>query len=343
MLSTMRALRFHGPDDLRLESVEMRPPEPGEVVVDVEACGVCGSDLHFLDGTARTGIIPVTLGHEISGRVRESTDAALQPGDGVVAQAGLYCGTCDRCLEDRPTLCRSLQMTGIDFDGGLADAVVFPADALLPRPPGVAAEIAATAVDAGATAYHAVTRRGGVTAGDAVAIVGVGGLGTFGVQIAKKMGAAPVIAVDADPAALQRAEAMGADEVIVAGEGSVGRAVKLLTDGGVDVAIEFVGQASTLDAAVKSLRPGGRAVAVGVGIEALATLPPVLWATQEYELVGAFGSLPGDAKVVLGWLDAGNIAPPPIETVPLSQAAGKIMAVARGERRPDGRMIVVPD
>jgi len=339
----MRALRFHGPGDLRLEAVERPEPGPGDVVVAVEACGVCGSDLHFLDGSARTAHTPITLGHEVAGSVAVSQHGGWAEGDLVVVSTGGFCGECRRCREGRLNLCERVAVVGITFDGGLADFLVVPGEMVIGRPAAVAPAIAATAVDAGATAHHAVIRRARVGAGDAVAIIGVGGLGGYAVQIARGLGASPVIAVDSDPAALTLAKGLGADEVVLVEPGrSVGRAVKLLTEGGVDAALEFVGRASTVDAAVKCLRPGGTAVAVGVGVEPLTTVPPVLWSNNEYTLTGSYGSLPGDAEAVLTGLADGSLTPPPITRVPLDEAAPQILAMARGERKVTGRLVVEP-
>ncbi len=337
------ALRFHGVGDLRLEEVEPVPPRRGEVRVDVVACGVCGSDLHFLDGSARTGTVPVTLGHEVAGVVALSRHPHWNEGDLVVVAAGLACGTCRPCLDGRSNLCKQLMLIGIDVDGGWADTMVVDGGSLIARPAGLAPEAAAVAADAGATAYHAMARKAGLREGDAAAVIGIGGLGTFAVQVAKLIGAAPIIAIDRDPSALDRARALGADEAILVREDtSVGREVKLLTDGGVDVAAEFVGASATVDAAIKSLRPGGVAVAVGVGTEALVTVPPVLWATHEYELRGSFGSLEGDPERILAWLEDGTLVPPHLERVALGEAAGPILDVAVGRRRAHGRMVVIP-
>ena len=340
---TVRSLRFHGPGDLRSEEVDLRPIDPGEVVVAVEVCGVCGSDLHFLDGSARTAFVPITLGHEIAGRVIESADPAWAVGDEVVVAAGVTCGSCLACRSDREMICERLAMTGIDFDGGLADKIVVTGTALLARPPGVPAEVAATAVDAGATAFHAVVCRGRVQAGQAVLIIGAGGLGSYAIQIARARGAAPVIVADRAQAALARARDLQADETILVEKGmSIGRAVKLLTGGGVDTAIEFVGRATTLDAAVKSLRPGGTAVAVGVGMEPLTTLPPVLWARHEYSLLGSFGSHRRDVLQVLEWLADGTLRAPALAQTPLDGAEQIIMALASGSRPALGRLMVCP-
>lgn len=340
---TNRALRFYGPGDLRIEDVGLPDLEPGEVMVAVEACGVCGSDLHFLDGSARTGHAPITLGHEIAGHVSNTTDPAWTVGDEIVVAAGVVCGECVACRNDREMICERLAMTGIDFDGGLAEKVLVPARALLARPTGLSAEIAATAVDAGATAFHAVTCRAEVKSGDAVLIIGAGGLGSYALQIARAAGAAPVIVADRDPTALERARSWQADEtILVEPEVSIGRAVKLLTGGGVDAALEFVGRAATLDAAVKSLRPGGVAVAVGIGQEPLTTLPPVLWARHEYALVGSFGSHRRDVEQVMQWLADGTLQSPSLEEIPLEGADRVITALATGDRVSRGRLMVIP-
>lgn len=339
----MKALRFWGVGDLRLEEVAEPELRDGEVSVAVEACGVCGSDLHFLDGTARTAHTPITLGHEIAGRIATARAPDWAVGTPVVVRAGSGCSDCPRCRQGRPNLCLNLRVVGIDDDGGLADLVAVPAASLTERPAEVDPTVAALAVDAGATAHHAVTRRAGVHRGDAVLIIGIGGLGTFGVQIAAILGATPVIAADTDPEALERATALGADETVLVEPGmSLGRTVKLLTDGGVDAAVEFVGRASTVDAAVKSLRPGGIAVAAGVGTEPLTTIPPVLWSNNEYSLVGSYGSLPGDAETVLRALDEGALTPPPITRSPFEGAAERIMAMAAGSVRSGGRLVVTP-
>lgn len=339
----MRALRLHGPGDLRLEDAELRAPIAGEVVVDVDACGVCGSDLHFLDGTARTDHVPITIGHEVAGRVADSADPDWPTGTPVLVAVGTFCEACPRCLEGRHNICERAQVLGIDVDGGLADALVAPTRSLVALPNGVDVAEAATAVDAGTTAFHAVTRTGAVRAGDAVAIIGGGGLGTYGLQFARFAGATPIIVADTNQSTLERAHGLGADETVLVEEGmSVGRAIKMLTDGGADVAIEFVGRASTVDAAVKSIRPGGTAVAVGVGNEPLVTLPPVLWSNHEYSLRGSYGALPGDLATVVGLMASGDIAAPPVVPVALEDAADRIVALSRGDIDIGGRMVVSP-
>ena len=135
---------------------------------------------------------------------------------------------------------------------------------------------------------------------------------------------------------------MAYETILVEQGTSIGRAAKLLTSGGVDAAIEFVGRAATLHAGVKSLRPGGRAIAVGVGMEPLTTLPPVLWARHEYALLGSFGSHRRDVEQVLDWLADGTLQAPVLEKIPLDGAEEIIMALAPGRRAAAGRLMVIP-
>jgi propanol-preferring alcohol dehydrogenase len=329
---------------LALEVTPDPAPGDGEAIVAVTACGVCGSDLHFLDGTARTRHVPITLGHEIAGTISHPGASGLAVGTAVIVVVGTHCGSCRRCAEGRFNLCERVAVIGIDRDGGLADMVAVPGSAVVPIPAGLAPGDAATAVDAGATAYHAVTRTARLQAGETALVIGVGGLGGYAVQIARNQGAAMVVAADVDAAALERATALGADEIVlIEPEVSVGRRVKMLTDGGADVALEFVGRAATVDAAIKSLRPGGRAIAVGVGNEPLVTLPPVLWSNSEYQLRGSYGSLPGDTEAVLAGLAAGSLEAPPTRLIPLQAAAGVMLEMSRGGHPSGGtRLVVTP-
>lgn len=338
----MRAVRFHGAGDVRLEEIP-EPLDDGAAIVAVEAVGICGSDVHFVDGSARTGHVPITLGHEVAGTVVIDPSGRFEPGDAVVVEVGAFCMTCTRCSEGRFNLCERARVLGIHVDGGLADRVAVAQASLLPRPAGVNAAAAATAVDAGATALHAIRRRGAVASGETALIVGAGGLGSYGVQLARLAGAGAVIVADTDAQALDHARDLGADETVLVESGtSTGRAVKLLTDGGADVAIEFVGAAASVNDAVKSIRPGGRAVVVGVGMEPITTLPPVLWSNNEYVLMGSYGSLPGDASEVLTLLADGSLQPPATWEAPLGEAPEILLGLANGTEKRRGRPIIRP-
>jgi len=337
------ALRLHGPGDIRLDEVVAPTPDASTTIIRVEACGVCGSDVHFAEGSARTGHVPITLGHEVAGTIVAAPGDKYPPGISVVAEVGRFCRACPRCLEGRPNLCERAQVLGIHVDGGFADLVAVPLESVVIRPPDVAAAAAATAADAGATALHAIERRARVTKGETVLIIGAGGLGTYGIQWAQLAGAGAVIVADTNPRALEEASALGVDETLLVEPGvSVGRRVKLLSGGGVDAAIEFVGTAATVDAAVKSIRPGGRAVAVGVGMEPVVSLPVVLWSNHEYALMGSYGSLPGDTRRVLEALSAGTVVPPRTVDVPLADGPALLESLVAGQARGHGRPVIRP-
>jgi D-arabinose 1-dehydrogenase-like Zn-dependent alcohol dehydrogenase len=312
--ATMRAVRLHRTrtagtaEIVTVDEVPRPDPGPREVLVEVRACGVCASDLHVVDGTTPHGPhLPQTLGHEPAGIVAavgaEVSD--WRPGDRVAMMMARACGVCAYCTIGRENLCSTLSVPGIDADGAMATYALADAGFLIPIPPGVPFDQAAITTDAVATPYHAM-KRAGVTEGTTVAVVGLGGLGMHAILLAKLAGA-EVIGVDVDPVNLQRALDWGADEVVDGSDGAPARAIRTLTGGGVDRALEFVGRAATMDQAVKSLAPGGRAVIVGLTPERLATVPIALFVAQETEIVGSFGSTRQDVGELFDLLDDGRL------------------------------------
>ena len=195
--------------------LEWRAPGAGEATVEVAGCGVCHTDLSFLHHGVKTrGALPLVLGHEISGTVREvgSGVPAALVGQPVIVPAVLPCGECDLCRGGRRTICRRQVMPGNDVHGGFASHVVVPARFLCPVP---AAALATHALwelsvvsDAVATPFEAV-KRSGLVAGDLAVFVGVGGIGVYGVQIAAAT-KAKVIALDVDDRKLEQARSAGA-------------------------------------------------------------------------------------------------------------------------------------
>ncbi|MFQ5699128.1 MAG: zinc-binding dehydrogenase, partial [Myxococcota bacterium] len=265
----MRAARFHGPGlPIRIEEVPYPEPGPGEAVVRVKACGICGSDLHFLDGLPTLIPPPLTLGHEPAGEI-ESLGAGTsdwKPGDRVALHLGPGCGQCRACRSDHPSCCSSLQAPGLTLDGAFAEAVRVPTACLVRIPEGVPFDVAAVATDCVATPYHALTCRATLHHGERVAIIGLGGLGGQALSLARALGAAQTIAVDVSTAALERATSHGATDTLLAtGEEDVAARVLELSEGGVDVALECVGKPDTVAIAAGSLHPGGRLVIIGVG------------------------------------------------------------------------------
>jgi 6-hydroxycyclohex-1-ene-1-carbonyl-CoA dehydrogenase len=199
-----------------LEEFDAPSPEPGldQVVVEVAACGLCHTDIGFAyDGVPTRHPLPLVLGHEISGRVVAAGEMAGEwIGRAVIVPAVIPCGACDACAAGKPAICRKQFMPGNDGDGGFATHVVVPARGLCavpePLPDGITLDMLSVVADAVTTPYEAVVRAG-VTADDLVVIVGAGGIGGFGVQIAAAFGAT-VAAIDVDDGRLALAREHGA-------------------------------------------------------------------------------------------------------------------------------------
>ena len=204
-------------------------------------------------------------------------------------------------------------------------------------PDDVSDDVAAVATDSVATAYHAVATRGRVGPGTRAAFWGAGGLGLSGVAIAKALGADHIVAIDPRPEARAWALESGADEAHDPDD-----AVGLISaSGGVDVSFEFVGSQRTVEQAVRSLDDGGRAVVVGVGPEQLVAGRMMTFVLREREVVGSYGSEPGELREVLDLIDRGRLAPPRLvgDVIPLSEILDGLRRVEAGDT--GGSRIVV--
>ncbi len=324
--ATMLAARFYEVGKpLSLERIETPVPGPGEVLVKIRACGLCGSDLHIIfEKTARTAYLPITPGHEPAGDVAEIGPevSGWKVGDRVALVPGTWCGNCFACMDGRSELCENGYGLGITGEGALAEYIKVPAQNLVRIPTGVPYEQAAIITDAVATPYHAITGVGKLRAGETIALFGAGGLGMQAVQIARMEGASRIIVVDLRDDALERARQFGADDVINASETNPVEAIRQMTGGrGVDMSVELVGYAKTVEQATRCLRPGGRAVICGVGIEKAQLPPQVLFVQKAYQVLGSYGMSRNDIKVLLDLVASGrlDLAPSITHTFPLEQ------------------------
>ena len=264
----MLAARFHASDrSLTVEDVPIPEPGPLEVLVKVEACGICLSDIHLIDGSFPAVKDVVTMGHESAGVVAK-TGAMVQgwkEGDRVVVMAGRPCMHCERCLTGRLDSCLAFELMGFHYDGAWAEYTCAPYFGLTRVPDGIDLEQAAILVDAVATPYAAITERAALRPGETIGLWGIGGLGTHAVQIARLVGASLIIAVDPLPSARDRALKLGADVALDPLAVDVVAEVQKLTGGlGLDVTLDLVGANSVLQQGVQSLGRNGRAVMVGI-------------------------------------------------------------------------------
>jgi threonine dehydrogenase-like Zn-dependent dehydrogenase len=310
-------------------------PGPGEVLVALTRVGICGSDVHFaLERSVRTAFLPIVLGHEPAGIVAAVGFGVAEHwvGRRVAVVPMLSCGDCAFCNSGRTRLCRGREVLGADRHGCWAELVVVPEANLLPIPDGVPDEVAAVATDAVATAFHAVRTRGEVGPGLRVAIWGAGGLGLCAVAIARSLGADSVVAIDPRAAARERALAHGAD---------MAYEPDTAWRGPVDVALEFVGRAASVEAAIRSLDRGGRAVVVGIGPERISGGGLTGFAMSEREVLGSVGAEPDEVREVLDLLADGRLVLPNLvgEHVALEDVGAGLGLVADG-RSGSGRVIV---
>ena len=313
---TMRAAILSG-DQPRLEIVEIATPTPraGEALLEVIACGVCHTDLHVIKGEV-VFPRPAVLGHEVSGRIvalgeGTSDTRGLAIGDLVAAGFIMPCLECDQCLRGRDDLCVEFfaqnRLRGTLYDGesrlsmpdgsflamysmgGLAEYAVVPLSALTAIPAGLDPEPACILGCSGLTSYGAVFRAGEVSAGDSVAIVGVGGIGSSIIPMALSAGATTIVAIDIAEEKLHRALELGATHVVNAAQVEPVAAVRALV-GGVRVAFEALGHPATFRQAVGMLDDGGRMVAIGIGAGTAAAeveITPLV--RRGYHIVGSFG------------------------------------------------------
>jgi alcohol dehydrogenase, propanol-preferring len=341
----VRAAVFLGGDrPLEVHEVPTPDPGPGEVRVKVAACGVCHTDLHYIDhGTPTFKAPPMILGHEISGTVDAVGEGVgrLSTGDRVLLPAVLPCGDCSLCRTGRENICERSEMLGNHVDGGYAEYIVVSERHPLILPPEIPLEAGSIIADALTTPYHAVVNRGRVQPGDWVVVVGCGGIGLNIVQMAAAVGAR-VIGIDRSDQKLEWAQRLGAEAVL--NPESVSRPDKeirrITGGGGADVAMEAVGHAATQELALGSLRTGGRLVLVGYSPE---TLPlnagRVMF--RELEIVGSLGCRPVDYPRVIELARQGRIRVAELvtHTFPLDRVNDAFDTLRSGEAL---RAIVVP-
>jgi propanol-preferring alcohol dehydrogenase len=294
---------------LTIEEVVQPRPGAHEVLIEVEACGVCHSDLHVADGDWPQ-IVPITkkpliLGHEIAGRVVEKGASAndLEVGDRVgVPWVHWTCGECDFCREGYENLCVKQKITGVSVDGGYAEFVRAPASHALKIPDGLSCIEAAPLFCAGVTVYRAL-RHAKIQPGQRLAVFGVGGLGHLAVQIGQGLGAI-VTAIDVSDEKLEHARALGASAALNAANVNVVK--ELRRAGGVHAALVTSAAKAAYDAALPCVRPTGTLLVVGLPAESIC-FPPILMAASEVRVQASSVGTRQDLREVLTLAAAGTI------------------------------------
>jgi L-iditol 2-dehydrogenase len=264
----MKAVKLHKAGDLRTEEMPKPEPGPGEVLVRIQAVGVCGSDVHYYrDGRIGDTIIrnPIVLGHEPAGVIEAVGERVAQfgIGDRVAVDPALSCGVCEWCLEGNPNLCPDVRFFGTPpTDGAFREFLTHPAHAVFKLPDDLSFSEGAMLEPFG-VAVHAVDL-GKVRTGYSAAILGVGSIGLCVLQLARLGGAAEIFVTDLIDSRLDLARRLGADVALRADNDPVG-CIRELTGGrGVDVVFEAAGALETPQQAVDLLKPGGASVLIGI-------------------------------------------------------------------------------
>jgi propanol-preferring alcohol dehydrogenase len=303
----------------------------GEVLVRVRASGLCSTDLHLLSGRQPLGELPRIVGHELAGDVVESADGVTDwpPGTRVTAAIDVACGLCRHCLSGQTQRCPAMTRIGFERDGGHADYVAVPAANLVALDAQISYEAAAILPDAVACMYHSVVHQGGVGVGQRVAILGVGGLGIHGVQIARTAGA-EVLATSRRPQRLALAERFGAVAVDTERE-SLESAVAKFTDGeGVDVVVDNIGTRASVREGLSVLRPGGKFLAVAYLDEAFEVPSMRLFKTEQ-QIIGCRGSTKQDLVDVVRLVRDGKLTPVLGASYPLDRIGDAVARLEAGD------------
>lgn len=343
----MRAERFYADTKtVVVEDVPIPEPGPGEVLVKVAFCGICHSDLSLINGTFPAQLPVVTQGHEASGTIAKLGPGVTgwQVGDRVVVAAGRPCGECQSCLRGDLANCLRMKIMAFAYDGAWAEYTVALAAGLTEVPDNVPLEQAAILADAVSTPYGAVVHTGKVGIGESVGVWGVGGVGTHIVQLARLVGAAPIIAVDINPATRERALELGADHAFDSRDPDLNDEIARITNGRMlDVAFDAVGKKATFEQALGCLTVGGRLVSVGMSAESPTVGPTSMFGVTKRQVLGHLGYQNSDiatlAKLVsLGRLDISRSIS---RIIPLEDIREGIEALERAEGNPI-RIVVQP-
>jgi len=314
---------------------------PDQVRVKIEAAGVCSTDLHAIDGEMGPAgmAVPRVLGHENAGRVEEvgALVTSVGPGDAVLIYPPRSCGVCVNCRRGRDMHCDRHQFIGLSVDGGFTEYLVVGEREIVPLPPGVDPVDVAPHADAGLTAYHAVARaKHLMLPGTTTVVLGVGGVGHIGLQLARELGSATVIAVDPHTGRRNLAEELGADWAIDS-EGAATAIWELSQGHGAQVVLDFVGTDRTHADGLAMLAPQGTYSMIGYG--GTLEVPSLSLVVQEQSMA---------ANLVGSWTDlwelvqlhaAGRITVK-TETHPLDDVNDVLSRLRQGEVT--GRAVLLP-
>lgn len=310
----MKALVLTEYMQFELADVPEPSPAANEVLVRVRACGICGSDVHGMDGSTGRRIPPIIMGHEAAGEIAATGMGVtrFREGDRITFDSTVYCGACDYCRGGRINLCENRRVLGVSCEeyrlhGAFAEYAIVPERTVYPLPDTLSYEHAAM-TEALSVAMHAVSRV--PQAPRSACVIGAGMIGLLVVQALRIRGAEAIVAVDLDPRKLELARQLGATDTIDAGVADVAESVTHLTGGGAEAVFEAVGLPATVEAAVRAARKGGAVVLVG-NVTPSVPLPLQASVTRELTLFGSCASS-GEIPACLAAMASGAVQVAPL-------------------------------
>ncbi|MDQ1690969.1 MAG: hypothetical protein QOD87_1077 [Pseudonocardiales bacterium] len=325
--------------------VEVPAPSisPDGVVLRVEATGLCRSDWHGWQGHDSDITLPHVPGHEIAGTIAEigSDVAGWSVGDRVTVPFVCACGQCEQCRSGNSQVCLEQQQPGFTYPGSFAEFVAVPHAAVnLVRLPDEIGFVAAAALGCRfATAYRGVTGVAGVQAGEWLTVFGCGGVGLSAVMIAAALGAR-VIAVDVNPAALSAAGRFGAEHAILFDHETPGR-IRDITTGGAQVTMDALGSAAVVEASLRSLRPRGRHVQIGL-LPGNTTVDVGALIGRELQWLGSHGMAARDYPQLLSLVRSAAVRPAELVTRVIGLDEVPAALVAMSDASPTGVTVICP-
>lgn len=333
----MKALVYEGPEKLRVAEFPKPVPKPGEVLVKIKACGICGSDIHGYLGITGRRVAPMVMGHEFSGVIEllgENCSGKFHAGDRVTVQPVNFCGTCENCRKGFTNVCQNKKFFGVmDVDGAFEEYLCVP-EKLLYRLPDSMSYLDGAMTEPMAVAYCGVSKAGDLK-GKTVLIVGGGTIGQLALLAAKAKGAGTLLLSDISKNRRETARKLGADFTIDASAADFQGKVREALDGNlVDVAIEAVGISATVKQAVESLKPQGACVWIGNSAKEIQlNMQSVV--TQEFKLFGTYIYTHEEFGKTIGFMQDNSLDFSEIITgqIPLEEAPGMFRELVAGSEQ----------
>jgi L-iditol 2-dehydrogenase len=341
----MKALLLSEYKHLAIADLPVPVPGPGEVLVQVAACGICGSDVHGYDGSSGRRIPPIVMGHEAAGVITAVGDrvADYRIGDRVTFDSTVYCGECEFCKRGEVNLCDRRQVVGVSCSdyrraGAFAEFVTVP-ERILYRLPDDLSFSDAAMLEAVSVAIHAV-RVAEIKGGETSLVIGAGMIGLLILQAAKASGCSRVFVTDVDASRLEMAHSLGADATIDGSHEPLTGKIEQFTRGrGVDVVLEAVGRPETVAAGIDCVRKGGTVALVG-NIAPEVPMPLQKVVTRQIRLQGSCASA-GEYLQAMQWMAEGKIEVAPLITAVAPLAEGPSWFARLYAREPNLMKVVL--